>query len=320
MLASRHLSSSDLHADDPDFWKTRDIFGTTGLELFSSFCGWCEDGRHALYWLGDFVDWADKLPEALLLIQPHVKKLPEGGLWIYAGNHDRRCEGLRFWLGYQDGRVWIWRILTDDGPMKLAGMHGDLADPFWTPEGPETWRKRIRVAAGDEILKRGRRLETRIPWADDVIMGALGRLKRKVLPQGSRLSRQGFLDWCLTWCDMNQVDGLVTGHLHEAFIYEGVTPSGRPCRIWNTCSWLPCLHDDPDGLFIKGEIWAGVFDWGQQRLYRWTLRGLEAPRKLSEDGPWIYELVEPWDPQDRGKIMRGVSPEKFLFSPTGALV
>ena len=269
----RRLAISDPHFVDIDL-KRPDRHGVRGIDLLWTFACWLthQGIKTQLFVLGDFLNFLRVMDKDLKTAAPILNLLVHSDLIelvIIAGNHDP-LEGVEF-LRYLDGKIHGEIVTTSKdgrptGKSLVLMTHGDIFDPFWKPENREGGKAKIRLALGQEIIKRGHQAELIHPMIEDILMGNLERL---FLKKGDRLPHQDFIDQAADLALEMGSREILTGHLHDLFdlVWKGV-------RIINLCSWVP--SHKKTALLEKNEVLPGVYNLDGGSLHVWTHRGLES--------------------------------------------
>ncbi len=295
--------TSDRHYGDPDE-KTRDRFGNCGHDLWiRALLGLTHDScleasyapdikKSSVICAGDFLNYPSR--RMLLKILNREVRLP--GI-VLAGNHDSDMTGA-------------WRARYRRGNNMLCGdkgntfiIHGDGAQTLWDKN-----KKIARRSVGQWVVRLGDAMEQVVPWSDNVITGAAGRVASLpfLIPRGWKDNRETYLDWATKKLVSSGCKTLVHGHTHVpgVFVWSAVTNAWGTWStdlVWepiytpliapelpdkavvvDTGSWMPCHRRHPQGWSEKGDVSPYMYGVNERTLYRVCPDGLEVMMKCPD--------------------------------------
>ena len=118
------------------------------------------------------------------------------------------------------------------------------------------------------ILKNGRRIDLRVPKADELFKRAWRRFTNRLIPRGARFDLEYWVDKAVEEAKRLAVATMIIGHNHLLFslVKAGI-------HVVSLGAWTPKWRKGGE------TIDAGVWSFDERQLYRMTMDGLEPVAK-----------------------------------------
>lgn len=238
-----HLSDIHNRAKDQD------------RQLLQSFMEYAKAKSEEVMIHGDWITCTRRLDQALEDQITWPETWLPARLHVQNGNHDRRisCRSL----GYDVGPVWY--------SSGMIGQHGHVFQDFWNPDIGHGWKRNARLWFGEELIEMGYEADWDISSKiSRTTMHALGHMKNVLLPKGSSMNLSTFQNRQAQDAVNRGAVLSLAGHVHEMYdIFIGIIR----CIGLGAC--VPRDETSADGVQRRGEVWMGVFDDRERKLYRW---------------------------------------------------